>query len=595
MTSYAKRVSALLAFGLAALTEPVVAAQTRNPLRVQLNSDVFRLLFSRGDQRMLDAFKDVELDVGGDEECLLGATTVSIDVAEGVNVEDYDFTVSLNEHDYLGFEGKDLRVIGSSTLGEQAVTFEAPLDKLRLSVEFVAESDEDVLAINANAERPSVEEFAVELGDLTINEAIENKDKCAKLLQERAKEGIYRVYDELMAGDIDRLTSMPVESFIPMIVMRSFGSFAREQVLDANKIEFGFDPEMLFERVRPAPKKKASMLKAIDSTFSEPVEGADPTLASLILDENFINSFIYEFVLVDRAFSLREFLKTDPRMVDVIAQMNTEALAIILPSIIDEYGENRQVDVYFSLSHALVSKKLDGAKATGFQMDKNGNFRLIFNISFTVLVEKEGKRNQWEEARSMYFSFMAKGKVAQDRSGPNGERLLTLTPKTAEISQLKIFNAEDEEQTMEQMVIVSGFNVQMERALKMIPPIEQPMVNIPTPKELECLGLSLADLNVNFKKGYVEVSCGYKEIEEPSDPDLCETFLSALREGPRKAQEGMDGILGGLSAKDFIEEKKQQFEKEYERLVDDKKADGDEDFVGDGDAKADDTVVIEDL
>ena len=169
MTSYAKRVSALLAFGLAALTEPVVAAQTRNPLRVQLNSDVFRLLFSRGDQRMLDAFKDVELDVGGDEECLLGATTISIDVAEGVNVEDYDFTVSLNEHDYLGFEGKDLRVVGSSTLGEQAVTFEAPLDKLRLSVEFVAESDEDVLAINANAERPSVEEFAVELGDEGID------------------------------------------------------------------------------------------------------------------------------------------------------------------------------------------------------------------------------------------------------------------------------------------------------------------------------------------------------------------------------------------------------------------------------------------
>ena len=56
------------------------------------------------------------------------------------------------------------------------------------------------------------------------------------------------------------------------------------------------------------------MLKAIDSQFSTQTDGEDPVMVSFILDENAINSFLLEFVLVERAFSLREFIKVDPRL-----------------------------------------------------------------------------------------------------------------------------------------------------------------------------------------------------------------------------------------------------------------------------------------
>lgn len=62
---------------------------------------------------------------------------------------------------------------------------------------------------------------------------------------------------------------MPVESFLPVILIRHIGSFAMEQKLSPVSVEFGFDPEMVFERVRPMPKKKTAMLKPIDSEFSK--------------------------------------------------------------------------------------------------------------------------------------------------------------------------------------------------------------------------------------------------------------------------------------------------------------------------------------
>ena len=39
------------------------------------------------------------------------------------------------------------------------------------------------------------------------------------------------------------------------------------------------------------------------------------------------------------------------------------------------------------------------------------------------------------------------------------EKLMVIYPKAVELSSLKIFNKEEEEQVMEQMVMTSGFNV----------------------------------------------------------------------------------------------------------------------------------------
>ena len=228
-------------------------------------------------------------------------------------------------------------------------------------------------------------------------------------------------------------------------------------------------------------------------------------------------------------------MKVDPRLQEALAQMNTESLSVLLPQVAEEYGHRKPIDFYISLSHSLLSDKLDGVKPTGFQMDKNGNFRFIFNLSVTLLVQPQGPGGSWEEARSIYTSFTAKGKVTTNTSNKYGEKLLTILPKSAELSEIKIYNKENEEQELEQMLITSGFNMQMETAFRLVKPFEMPMKNIPTPPEVECLGIALSDLNLNFKKGYFEASCGYKKVDKPRDPEVCEGFLTALQEGPKKA------------------------------------------------------------
>jgi len=65
----------------------------------------------------------------------------------------------------------------------------------------------------------------------------------------------------------------------------------------------------------------------------------------------------------------------------------------------------------------------------------------------------------------------------------------------------------------------------METLFRALPPFEMPMKNLPSPPELDCLGIALSDLNLNFKKGFVEVSCGYKKVDKPRNPDICEGFL----------------------------------------------------------------------
>ena len=53
-----------------------------------------------------------------------------------------------------------------------------------------------------------------------------------------------------------------------------------------------------------SPKKKA-MLKEIDSKFTDPKEDEDPQAIQFIFDENLINTYLLEFIMVDRSVSLK--------------------------------------------------------------------------------------------------------------------------------------------------------------------------------------------------------------------------------------------------------------------------------------------------
>jgi hypothetical protein len=77
----------------------------------------------------------------------------------------------------------------------------------------------------------------------------------------------------------------------------------------------------------------------------------------------------------------------------------------------------------------------------------------------------------------------------------------------------------------------------------MLKPYSIPLKNPPTPKELECLGFTLSDLSLDFKKGYMEMKCGYKTVTEPSDPETCEFFLETLRNGPGEVMGMADSFM----------------------------------------------------
>ena len=68
-------------------------------------------------------------------------------------------------------------------------------------------------------------------------------------------------------------------------------------------------------------------------------------------------------------------------------QLNTSMVGLMIPQFIEEFGKNKEIDFYMNLSHFLISKKIENAKVSGLQIDKNGNFRFQFNFSVTILVE----------------------------------------------------------------------------------------------------------------------------------------------------------------------------------------------------------------
>jgi len=108
------------------------------------------------------------------------------------------------------------------------------------------------------------------------------------------------------------------------------------------------------------------------------------------------------------------------------------------------------------------------------------------------------------------------------------------------------------------MVVMSAINVQAENILKVIEPFEVPMKNPKTPKEMECLGFGLSQLFVEFRKGYLELGCTYKEVRSPSNPKVCQAFVDALRNGPKDLLSKGEEILADP----------QKFGKEFKERID---------------------------
>lgn len=85
------------------------------PLRLRWNSDIVTTLFHRGDQRMIEAFRDIQMHdlmpsdyvESADDTNTSGLVqdlVINFEAPEGVDPVNYDFALSLNDPN-LGFLG----------------------------------------------------------------------------------------------------------------------------------------------------------------------------------------------------------------------------------------------------------------------------------------------------------------------------------------------------------------------------------------------------------------------------------------------------------------------------------------------------------
>ena len=148
------RVKSAAAFGLVALSYNFAeAAQVRRPLRLKINTDILTTLFHKGDQRVLDAFADLKVTIDEPEEKCpdFSSTVFSLTTDEGIDTEEYDFEVKLQDEKKdgeddgtMGFEGKNLRIVGSAAFKLPIAEGEAPAPaKVNENGEPDAEEEDD--------------------------------------------------------------------------------------------------------------------------------------------------------------------------------------------------------------------------------------------------------------------------------------------------------------------------------------------------------------------------------------------------------------------------------------------------------------------
>lgn len=109
---------------------------------------------------------------------------------------------------------------------------------------------------------------------------------------------------------MSKIANLPVESFIPLLFTTHLSRFAQELKVSPKAIDMGFDPEQLLARQRPVNlvERKQKLFKEINSVFTTAETEGDERAIQFILDENAVNSFLLDFVLVDKSFSMREFM-----------------------------------------------------------------------------------------------------------------------------------------------------------------------------------------------------------------------------------------------------------------------------------------------
>ena len=137
--------------------------------------------------------------------------------------------MSLNDPDmgFLGFQGSNLRIVGKAKYNGNEFNYEAPISMFKLEIEMKPDVDADVAKINQDAMMPTVKDFTFTLGDMTLDYTDEATDAQVKTaLSEVTIAAVLYAYDAMWEGDYAKLGKLPLESFLPMLLLKQISSVA---------------------------------------------------------------------------------------------------------------------------------------------------------------------------------------------------------------------------------------------------------------------------------------------------------------------------------------------------------------------------------
>lgn len=215
--------------------------------------------------------------------------------------------------------------------------------------------------------------------------------------------------------------------------------------------------------------------------------------------------------------------------------MTSSTIGMVVPAFKEKFGDGKKIDVVGTTSHDFISSTIDSVKPSGLSIDRRGNVRLDMNFGAQILVEE---KRSWKEAWNMFFTVTMKGKVTVNSTNPLN-KTVTVAPRSVEFSMLKFYDG-DEEKSMESMLAQSLLNVQLDQLRKTFKPQKFMMNKWNNPKEMQCIGFNLTDIDIAFSKNAMQFNAGYTEIL-----DYDKTFCSGIEEQIRKGStEGLKKNLG---------------------------------------------------
>jgi hypothetical protein len=515
-----------LIFGVLALTRAEVPATAKTfstlaPLRIRAYLPALRRAFNSRDQEVFKMFTDAPFNATAGSPF----TNLSISLSPKTgDVSDFDFNLNL-EAENLGASSENVQFSGKGLFNGDEFTFSGPIDQVAIRY---AQGTKRQADFNYEAIVFTQQEWILNVGDVATAGAAGAAGASAQL-KEDIIFGLNEYKEALLEARQDLVKQFPIDLVVPYVFFLYASQVSSRVQVDENHVTMEFS----LEQFNFLKKNQLKLLKQIEGTFGPETNAeGDQAIVQIYIDDNFFNSFASVITTIDQMFSLREYFGAVPQAAQVFNFFETGAFGQILPDILEEYGAGRKLDIVMSPSHDLFIDGIPDAKPTGVYVDKSGNWKAVVNIPVQINVEKQGARGQWEPIRFIYATGLLKGKLTVFEKGENPKysgKTFLAQPKTVSISQLVIKDARGEELELEQMLVQSMVNLQLDTFKKMFKNMNFELENglNKIPQEVQCFGIKISDVGITFAKSVTQTSIYHKQVESPAG-DICKEFYEAI-------------------------------------------------------------------